>query len=102
MTNEQSSMCGVERDHMPFGMKRKGLDSWHGLVNGIIIMTKTQETPIQPMGTFSYFFVEMFETCYILKNSWMFIFQITLFQFIFKTAKISLADTCNQCDIERK
>ena len=53
-------------------------------------------------STFSYFYIEMFETCYVLKNSWMYIFQITLFQFVFKTAKISLVDTCNQCDMERK
>ena len=45
----------------------------------------------------------MFETCYILKNSWMHIFQITLLQFVFKTVQISLVvDTCNQCDTESK
>ena len=32
----------------------------------------------------------------------MFMFQTTLFQFIFKTAKISLVNACNECDIEGK
>ena len=52
----------------------------------------------------SLFFVEMFETCYILKNSWMYILQITLFlfQFVFKIAHVSLFGICKKCDIERK
>ena len=31
----------------------------------------------------------------------MYIFQITLFQFVLKLPKISLVDTCNQCEKDR-